>query len=82
MHVQLLAFHTLVIVACLFPPSPPEFLETMFARPVQLIPEAKRTTFVRELAKAALKKMKKNKDGTYTWVVRYVLVLARRPELL
>lgn len=59
-----------------------EFLEAMFVKPVQLIPEAKRPAFVRELAKAALKKMKKNKDGTYTWVVRYVLVLARRPELL
>ncbi|KAG0434347.1 hypothetical protein HPB47_019169 [Ixodes persulcatus] len=58
-----------------------EFLENMFAKPIQLVPEYHKPTFVRELTKVALKKMKKNKDGSYTWAVNYVLVLARRPEL-
>lgn len=58
-----------------------EFLENMFAKPIQLVPEYHKPTFIRELTKVALKKMKKNKDGSYTWAVNYVLVLARRPEL-
>lgn len=58
-----------------------ECLETLFAKAIQLIPENKRATFVKELVKAALKKLKKNKDGTYTWIIKYVLVLARRPTL-
>lgn len=58
-----------------------EFLENVFQKLIQLIPYIRQSKFVREITKAALKKMKKNKDGTYTWTVKYVLVLARRPEL-
>lgn len=58
-----------------------ECLENLFAKPIQLVPENKKSAFTKELTKAALKKLKKNKDGTYTWNIKYVVVLARRPTL-
>lgn len=55
---------------------------TLMQRAVTLVPEAKRSSFVKDLVKMAKKKApKKSKDGKITWVVNYAIVVARRPEM-
>lgn len=57
-----------------------ECLKEIFRKPIEIIQESKRATFIKELIKAATKKVKKTNNRKYVWSIHYVAVIAKRPD--
>lgn len=59
-----------------------ECVVSLMHKAVSLVPEGKKSAFIKDLVKAAKKKAPRSKkDGKITWTINYAVVIARRPEL-
>ncbi|KAF8768207.1 uncharacterized protein LOC129967141 [Argiope bruennichi] len=56
-------------------------LRCLIRQTLHHIPEDKRENFMKEFQKTAYKKAKKTPGGSVIWNLKYVMVLAKRPEL-
>ncbi|XP_042907225.1 juvenile hormone acid O-methyltransferase [Parasteatoda tepidariorum] len=55
-------------------------LRSLIRKPLQYVPTEKSESFLKEFQKTAMKKAKKTPGGSVIWNLKYVLVLAKRPE--
>ncbi|GBL83147.1 hypothetical protein AVEN_215933-1, partial [Araneus ventricosus] len=60
--------------------SPIACLRCLIRKTLHQIPEDKRENFMKEFQKTAYKKAKKTPGGSVIWNLKYVMVLAKRPE--
>lgn len=58
-----------------------ECIKALMQKAVDLLPENKKSLFLKELLKISKKKCPKAKDGKLSWTINYVVVIAKRPEL-